>query len=56
MATIDRRQAKQRLDAAQSLFSSSSTTLAKLKSVGPLLRGLSPRTDALLAEYEKNQE
>ena len=45
---------KQKLSAAEKIFSESTTTLDKLKSAGVMLRGINPALDAKLVEYEKH--
>jgi len=52
MPEINYRDAKKRLDAVQKLFSQSSTTLEKARSVVALLKGLNPRMDAVISEYQ----
>jgi hypothetical protein len=54
MASMNYSDAKKKLDAATALLSPSSSTVSKLRSVGSLIRGMNPRMDATLAEYEKN--
>ena len=50
---LDFKDAKDRFAAAAAIFSESTTTVGKLRSVKTILSGINPKLDALLVEYDR---